>query len=276
MRNASALLRLAPPVVALGVLLGGWGVGLQDRANTDVCTVKTTPSPPATGAADESDAASLPPCSVYRNPASGRDEVIIEDVARTALLIGDSQSEPTVGWPREALGALGYDVFFCGAGGTGFVAANGSTGNYIDALRRGDWKLPYGTPPLVVIQGGGNDATKGAPDDRIIANAEQLIRTLRQRYPESQLAMIGTLARGADSGGGRRTEVDALLGGVAARQGIPFVSVGDWMTRYKVLQFADDGIHLDTEGHQELASVLGARLKELGLEAGSPDRGLQG
>lgn len=37
-------------------------------------------------------------------------------------------------------------------GGTGFVAANDKTGNYIDALQRGDWVLPYGSPPLIVIK----------------------------------------------------------------------------------------------------------------------------
>lgn len=277
MRNASALFRLAAPMIVLGVLLGGCGQGLQHQFNTDVCAVKTAPAPPAAGvAAGQSDPAAFLPCSFYRNPSSGRDEVIVEDVARTALLIGDSQSEPVVGWPREGLAAMGYNVFFCGAGGTGFVAANGRTGNYIDALQRGDWKLPYGTPPLVVIQGGGNDAKTGATDDQITANAERLIGILQQRYPGSKLAMIGTLARGAAFGGGRRTEVDALLGGVAARHNIPFVSVGDWMTRYNLLQFADDGIHLSTEGHKELGSVLGAQLKELGLEARDPGPGARG
>lgn len=274
MPNASALFRLAVPMAVLGVLLGGSSRNLQYPLNTDVCAVQT--APPATGAAGPPDPAALPPCSVYHNPSSGREEVIVEDIARTAVLIGDSQSEPAAGWPREALAAVGYQVFFGGASGTGFVAAHNGTGNYVEALQRGHWRLPYGTPALVVIQGGGNDATQGAPDGRIVANAEQLISILQQRYPESRLAMVGTLARGADFGGGRRTEVDALLGTVAAKHNIPFVSVGDWMTRYNVLRFADDGIHLSSEGHKELAPVLGARLKELGLEPGRPGPGIPG
>ncbi|MFP3600118.1 SGNH/GDSL hydrolase family protein, partial [Chryseobacterium sp. SIMBA_029] len=79
---------------------------------------------------------------------------------------------------------------------------NGKTANYIDALQRGDWVLPYGEPPLVVVEGGGNDATQHATDGQITANAERLLAALKQRYPDAALAMIGTLARGAGNGGG--------------------------------------------------------------------------
>jgi acyl-CoA thioesterase-1 len=158
------------------------------------------------------DPASLPAGALYRNPANGRDEVIVGNIAHTALLIGDSQSEPQASWPRRALAGLGYDVFFCGKGGTGYVASNGTIGNYVDALQRGDWHLPYGFPPLVVIEGGGNDAKQGASDEQISANATRLITTIKQRYPGAKLAMVGTLGKGADHGGARRAEVDALLG----------------------------------------------------------------
>ena len=183
----------------------------------------------------------LPGGSIYRNPANGRNEIIVKDTSNVAVLIGDSQSEPSYGWPRQGLAAAGYKVFFCGRGGTGYVASNGKTGNYIDALQRGDWKLPYGTPPLVVIEGGGNDAARGASDAQIVANAERLIASIQQRYPAARLLMVGTLARGAHYGGGRRSEVDALLGTVADRHGLPFVSAGDWLTRYNLTGSMADG-----------------------------------
>jgi acyl-CoA thioesterase-1 len=212
----------------------------------------------------------MPAGTIYRNPASGRNEVVLEDIARTAVLIGDSQSEPAGSWPRTALASLGYTVHFCGRGGTGFVAANGTTGNYLEALQRGDWLLPYGSPPLVVIEGGGNDASRGATDQQISANAGRLIASVRQRYPEARLAMVGTLARGAANGGGRRAEVDALLGTVAAANGVPFVSVGDWLTRYNLTKSMADGVHMSPAGHTALAGVLAQRLDELGVRAPAP------
>lgn len=204
--------------------------------------------------------------SRIRNPANGRLEAVVPDIGRTVLLIGDSQSEPADGWPRLGLAAAGYNVYFCGRGGTGFVAANGATGNYVEALKRGDWLLPSGTPALVVIEGGGNDAAGGATNKQIEENAQQLIAELRSRYPGTRLAMIGTLARGANDGGGRRSEVDALLGAVAAANGLPFVSAGDWLTRFGLVKDLADAVHMNSGGRAALGGILARRLRELGLD----------
>lgn len=211
--------------------------------------------------------------SRVRNPANGRLEAVVPDISRTALLIGDSQSEPLDGWPRQALTAAGYKVYFCGRGGTGFVSANGSTGNYIDALRDGDWLLPSGTPALIVIQGGGNDAANGATDRQITTNAESLIGELQARYPGTRMAMIGTLARSKDDGGGRRTDVDTLLGSVAADRGLPFVSVGDWLTRYGLAKDLADAVHMNPSGRKALGTLLEQRMRDLGLDRQAPDTG---
>lgn len=207
-----------------------------------------------------------PAVSRVLNPGNGRLEAVVPEISRTVLLIGDSQSEPADGWPRLGLAAAGYRVYFCGRGGTGFVASKGATGNYIDALLRGDWLLPAGTPALIVVQGGGNDATGGASDSEIVANAERLIGELQERYPDTRIAMIGTLARGEGHGGGRRSEVDALLGSVAADHGLSFVSVGDWLTRYGLVKDLADSVHMNPEGRRALGTLLEGRLRELGLE----------
>ncbi|MET3810370.1 GDSL-type esterase/lipase family protein [Arthrobacter sp. UYEF3] len=306
MHNASALFRIVAPMIAVGVLMGGCGQtqSQSDPApSSNTAPVSNTApasnTPPASGASTVpaasgkagrvpagapgepvaagaapmsrllpgSDPESMPAGTLYRNPVNGRDEVIVKDIRHTAVLIGDSQSEPVTGWTRQGLGRAGYGVFFCGLGGTGFVAANGKTGNYIDALQRGDWKLPYGAPPLVVIQGGGNDAARGATDAQIAANADRLVAALRQRYPGSKMLMIGTLARGANYGGGRRTQVDTLLGTIAARQEIPFVSVGDWLTKYDLTRLLVDGVHMNAEGNVALGVLLGKRLQDMGIRA---------
>lgn len=289
MRNASALSRFVATMVAVGVVLGGCGQYSSSSApDADPSAMPLAASevgsgpavgaggPVAAGSAAKTrigsdvDPADLPAGSVYRNPANGRDEVILNGTGNTAVLIGDSQSEPSYGWPRQGLAAAGYKVFFCGRGGTGFVASNGTTGNFIDALQRGDWKLPYGTPPLVVIEGGGNDAGRGASDAQIVANADRLIASIRQRYPAARLLMVGTLARGAQYGGGRRTEVDALLGRIADRHGLMFVSAGDWLTRYDLTGSMADGVHLNKQGHAALGVIFGQRLERMELDYRAP------
>lgn len=302
MRNASALSSFVATMIAVGVVLGGCGTAPFSPANDagpssvessdggypDAGTAGAPLTAGQAGAANGAgvpvaagsaantrigppvDPADLPGGSIYRNPANGRDEIIVKDTSNVAVLIGDSQSEPPFSWPRQGLAAAGYKVFFCGRGGTGYVASNGKTGNYIDALQRGDWKLPYGTPPLVVIEGGGNDAGRGASNAQIAANAERLIASIEQRYPAARVIMVGTLARGAYYGGGRRSEVDTLLGKVADRHGLTFVSAGDWLTRYNLTGSMADGVHLNQLGHAALGAVFGQRLESLGLDYADP------
>ncbi len=105
------------------------------------------------------------------------------------------------------------------------------------------------------------------PTQQISANAERLIASVRQRYPEARLAMVGTLARGADDGGGRRTEVDALLGTVAARHAIPFVGVGDWLTRHNLTRLMADGVHMNPRGTRPWPCCWPGGCDDFGLRA---------
>lgn len=213
----------------------------------------------------------LPAGSLVLNPVSGRQEVIDSDVARSAVLFGDSQSAGAQGvqsgdtWVARGLAARGYKVHFLGAGGIGFTAKTSAAGNYPDSLEHGKVVLPYGKPALVVVQGGGNDASGGASDAAILANAERLLRDLKASYPESDFLFIGTLARGSQAGG-RRTQVDTLLAGFAQRNGLNFVSAGDWITRYGVSNKMADGVHLTEGGHREIAKVFTARLQDMKLQ----------
>ncbi len=214
----------------------------------------------------------LPAGTLVMNPVSGRQEVIDPEIARSAVLIGDSQSagaggvKPADTWVERGLSASGYNVRFMGAGGIGFTATTSWAGNYPDSLESGKMILPYGNPALVVVQGGGNDASAGSSDAAILTNAERLLRALKASYPESKFLFIGTLASG-HLAGGRRTEVDTLLSEFAQRNGVPFVSAGDWLTRYGVSNKMADSVHLTAAGHKELSKALASELKILGLQA---------
>lgn len=271
MRQAPAVFRMLAPLIAAGVLLVGCG---PSPAPITAPVGSNAPVPAQTAAADKPlriapapSSLNLPVGSLYKNPANNRSELVLADVRHTAVLIGDSQSMPKDSWPQQGIAAMGYKLHVVGMGGTGYVASNGKTGNYIDALQRGDWVLPFGDPALIVIQGGGNDATQRATDAQITSNAERLLAALKKSYPGSTLAMIGTLAKGVSNGGGRRTEIDALLGRIAAKHAIPFVSTGDWLTRYDAIGDLQDGVHLKPSGHAKLGAALAREFTYLGLTA---------
>ncbi|PYI67885.1 GDSL family lipase [Arthrobacter livingstonensis] len=218
----------------------------------------------------------LPAGTLFLNPASGRKEIIDPAITRSAVLMGDSQSGGAAGvkatdtWVERALTAQGYKVHFVGAGGRGFVAGTSKSPNYPDSVESGRALLPYGNPALVVVQGGGNDAALGAPDAQIRANAARLVRDLRASYPTSKFLLIGTLAKGGAKGsanaGGRRSEVDATLGDFARRNGLPFISAGDWLTRYRLTGEMADRVHLTADGHTVLTGVLAGKLGAMGLK----------
>ncbi|MDN4609560.1 SGNH/GDSL hydrolase family protein [Arthrobacter burdickii] len=230
----------------------------------------TASASPTTGVIPEPPTAEPSPAQCI-DPISKGPGLKLPDPGRAALLIGDSQSGGAAGvpaqrtWTQAGLRGAGYDVRFVGAGGTGFVATTSSATNYPSALTQGQWTLPCTDPALIVIQGGGNDATQGATDAQITGGADAVVSTLTRTYPSSVIVMIGTLARGAAAGGGRRTAVDGVLGAYALGHHLAFISAGDWLTRYQASSQLADGVHLTQAGHDHLAGVLGTQLNELQL-----------
>lgn len=255
--------------LVLAVLLTGSGCGEVAK------DVAPAPSP-----AHSSTAATRPPESsvtgkpgtLVLNPASGRQEKIILGIASTAVLIGDSQAGGAAGvsgkntWVQRGITDQGYKVYFAGAGGTGFVARSPKIPNYPNAIAEEKVILPFGNPALVVIQGGGNDASQGASDAQITKNAGKLITELKASYPHSKFLMIGTLAKGPKTGGGRRSAVDAVLAAFAKSEGITFISTGDWITKYSLENKMADRVHLKIAGHEVLEEVLAKKMNALGLK----------
>ncbi|WP_307957980.1 SGNH/GDSL hydrolase family protein [Sinomonas sp. ASV486] len=207
----------------------------------------------------------LPLGSFTVNAATQRNEPVLGDLSRAAVLIGDSQSEPTDSWVRRGLEHAGYSVYFAGSGGTGYSVGIPKVHDYANALRLGDWRLPAGRPRLVVVQGGGNDASRNSADSAIANGAITLFAELRRTYPGARIVMVGTLAKSAADGGGRRTEVDALLQRTAAALDVPFVGCGDWISRYGLAGELVDGVHLSPQGKARLAPVFADALAARGL-----------
>ncbi|WP_104052607.1 MULTISPECIES: SGNH/GDSL hydrolase family protein [unclassified Arthrobacter] len=200
--------------------------------------------------------------SLIRVPELDRVMTWDPEIAGSAVVIGDSQAGPGT-WVDQGLAELGYRTVLRGAGGTGYVQGNGTIGNYYTALTRQQWVLPWGTPKLVVLEGGGNDASN-ASDTEIAEAAESMIREARRTYPQSRLVMVGVISSGLDSAGSRRTAVDTLLAGVARSQGVEFLSVGDWWSRFSLGEYRErDGRHFTAAGHQAAGHILARELGTL-------------
>src|SRR5215217_5164771 len=103
MRKALARTRVAASgaaaVIAVSSLIALSGCGVPPQSST-------VPQMRAAAAAAQPGAAGANPGTAgarVLNPANGRLETVVPDISRTVLLIGDSQSEPPDGWPRQGL-----------------------------------------------------------------------------------------------------------------------------------------------------------------------------
>ncbi|MBP3044539.1 SGNH/GDSL hydrolase family protein [Arthrobacter jiangjiafuii] len=209
--------------------------------------------------------------SLIRVPGLERMMTYDAAIARSAVVIGDSQTGPDT-WVDRGLKELGFRTVLRGAGGTGYTVGNGTVGSYYTALVKEQWLLPYGNPKLVILQGGGNDAGRAA-DSEIAKAAAGLVREMRRTYPHSRLVMVGVISTKRTSAGIRRAEVDQVLAGVAAQEGVEFLSVGDWWDRYSLRPLLQpDGRHFTAAGHQAAGTVFATELGRL-LEGAGPGPG---
>ena len=195
--------------------------------------------------------------SLMYAPDTGRVMNVVPGVEDSALLIGDSQAGGDT-WLGQGLAQAGYPAIIRGAAGTGYVQGNATIRGYARALETGQWLLPWGTPSLVILQGGGNDS--GRPAAEIRAGAVQLIRDVRQSYPSARIIMVGVIGDGT----GPRMEADRVLAETARQEGLPFLDPGDWWVRYNLNgALRPDGRHLSAEGHSRTAPVFARELAML-------------
>ena len=95
------------------------------------------------------------------------------------------------------------------------------------------------------------------PDAQIAANADRLIAALKAALPRCQDADDRHPRPRRELRRRPPEQVDTLLGTIAAKQGIPFVSVGDWLTKYNLTQLLADAVHMNAEGRTALGDLLG-------------------
>ncbi|WP_104179495.1 GDSL-type esterase/lipase family protein [Arthrobacter sp. B0490] len=184
------------------------------------------------------------------------------DVVATAtsvVLYGDSQLDGN-SWSEQgaramgftdqashlAFGGLGYSTSSPWAGGTGWTA-----------VQQGLVPFPGGTPGLVLVSMGGNDATTWKTDAQVIADSSALWAKLKLMYPQSRIVINGVMSRN-DAQHVQRRHIDAVLAANAANQGVTFISVAGLASAANA-QYLDD-VHLAQAGHDAVATLYTGRL----------------
>ncbi|WP_307082030.1 SGNH/GDSL hydrolase family protein [Arthrobacter agilis] len=168
-------------------------------------------------------------------------------------LDGDSWSEQgarAMGFTDQAAhlayGGMGYSTFSSWSGGTGWTA-----------VEQGLLPFPGGTPGLVLVSMGGNDATTLKSDAQVIADSSALWAKLKLMYPQSRIVINGVMSR-SDPSHDRRRHIDAVLAANAARQGVTFISVAGLASDANAQYL--DSVHMSQAGHNAVAPLYTAKL----------------
>ena len=163
------------------------------------------------------------------------------------VVIGDSYSvglgldRPQRSWPDRLPGRVHVDGF----SGSGFSASASPCGrvSYADRAAR----AVRGGADLVVVEGGLNDVDR--TDGAITRGFTRLMTALRGH----EVLVVGPAA--APDRRARAARVDALLADLAARHGVPYLSMTDLD-----LGYLDDRLHLTQAGHAAFGDRVAAAI----------------
>lgn len=194
--------------------------------------------------------------------------------APVVMFLGDSYTTGKLGQiPEQTYAAqtardLDWQVILSGYRGTGFVS-QGHVGKDFAALFQEQlaWRP---APDLMIVSGGHNDVRH---QPKVVgAAAQRLLATIRQRWPNTRLLLIGPMW-----GGDPTPEASAVrdaLAGVAAHAHVPFIDplAEKWITgnrrdgtgnapRY----ILSDGTHPTPAGARYIADRLVTDLRKLHL-----------
>ncbi|MFF5260170.1 SGNH/GDSL hydrolase family protein [Actinomadura viridis] len=195
--------------------------------------------------------------------------------APVVFMLGDSYTVGIRGikaeraYAAETARLLGWQIVVAGMARTGF-AGTGGTGETFASLYTEQlaWRP---TPDMVVVSGGHNDV--GQPPGLVAQKARRLMETLQQRWPRTQVVLMGPLWGGDP--GPKALRVRDVLREVARTMRIPFVDplAGRWITGNvrKRTGNADrliraDGTHPNPAGNRYLAQRLVDDLRAMRLD----------
>ena len=175
-------------------------------------------------------------------------------------LLGDSWGAGLHADPAHALGQVAAEVLDMrpvvdAVSGTGYVNTAGHQ-NYLQRARSAT-----GSARLVVVQGGSND--KNQPTDELAENARDTLRTLRGRFPNAKLLVLGPGPDPAPVDAKQRT-VDTTLQQVAHSLDIRYASMlqRDWIPDAELDTVIDPSTaHPTVEGQFYLGTRLAAAVR---------------
>ncbi len=183
----------------------------------------------------------------------------VEAGGASVVLYGDSQLDGD-SWSEQGARVMGFTdqaahLSFAGIGYS--TPSPWASGTGWTAVQQGLVRFPGGTPGLVLVSMGGNDASAGKSDAQVVADSSALWAKLKLMYPKSKIIINGVMSRN-DVPHVQRRHIDDVLAANAAKQGVTFISVAGLASTANA-QY-QDSVHLTQAGHDAVAPLYTAKL----------------
>ncbi|AFZ60170.1 G-D-S-L family lipolytic protein [Anabaena cylindrica FACHB-243] len=164
---------------------------------------------------------------------------------RLSILVGDSLS---LWFPKEKLpsGKLWLN--------------QGISGDRSEGVLRRVGAFSTTRPEVIYLMVGINDLLRGASDVSILRNHRQIIRSLRQTHPKSQIMVQSILPiRRTIIPNKRIRHLNAQIALIAKQEGANYLNIHNWFTDFEGNLRSDlttDGVHLTLEGYDVWQAAL--------------------
>lgn len=248
MRAGRAVLSAALLTAVLAAGCSGSGDGAGEPSPPAASPSSSAPAPPST--APPSTAPVTPSAALPALPGPGALVLFFGD----SYTAGFGATSDDTAYPARTAAAFGWVADVAAGPGTGFLNGGGTGQDYLERLAL----LEVGTPALVVLQGGLNDAALGPDAQTQRAATAEVLAALAQRFPGVPVVLLGPPLVPVIEEDAVRT-VDEAMARAAADAGVPYVS--PVRAGWDVAGRLSDGLHPDDAGHALVAERLAGALR---------------
>lgn len=183
---------------------------------------------------------------------------VLEDTVATPylLVLGDSWSADSNGWPAYVAGKCGYVLQNYARSGYTYSVIAGSQGLFSSALSEAITNITdKQLVKDIIIYGGLNDVRLGADNGDLYNACASLIGTAKTNFPNARITVVGVNMSNEQTYIDKEAEAALFIETAARVNGVGFVNSNSWL-KFVANSYQNDDTHPSAQGLQIIRSYM--------------------